>query len=159
MSNLIYVTITGKQQGVLSAGCSSYDSIGNKFQENHLNQIMVISMEHSINRVKNVNHGPLSFVKFIDKSSPLLGVAISNNEELELKFDMYRASSSGSQELYYSITVRKAYLNGVSIIYPHTIDHSGNQPEEMISLNYETITWEHHAAGTSGYSIWEDRVF
>lgn len=120
---------------------------------------MVVSFEHALTRAKNVNHGPISFVKFIDKSSPLFGMAISNNEELELKFDFYRTSASGAYELYYSITVRKAFLHGVSVVYPHAIDHSGNQPEEMVSVNYQSITWEHHKAGTAGYSIWDERIF
>ncbi|CAQ83559.1 conserved hypothetical protein [Photorhabdus asymbiotica] len=32
MANLIYLTIKGKTQGLLSSGCSSIDSIGNKYQ-------------------------------------------------------------------------------------------------------------------------------
>lgn len=159
MANNIYLTITGKKQGLISAGCSSFDSIGNKCQVGHQDQIMVVSFEHALTRGQNVNHGPVSFVKFIDKSSPLFGMAISNNEELELKFDFYRTSASGVYELYYSIIVRKAFLHGVSVIYPHTIDHSGHQPEEMVSVNYQNITWEHHIAGTASYSIWDERIF
>ncbi|MFU2318851.1 Hcp family type VI secretion system effector [Rahnella sp. PCH160] len=159
MANMIYLTITGKKQGLISAGCSTADSIGNKYQLGHRDQIMVVSFEHALTRSQNVNHGPISFIKFIDKSSPLFGMAISNNEELELKFDFYRTSSSGGYEIFYTVTVRKAFLHGVSVIYPHTIDHSGNQPEEMISVNYQNITWEHHIAGTAGYSIWDERIF
>lgn len=159
MSNMIYVTVTGKKQGLLSSGCSSYESIGNKYQTSHRDQILVMSMEHALTRAQNVNHGPLSFIKPIDKSSPLLAVAISNNEELDMKFDIYRTSFSGTNELYYSITLKKVYLSALSLVYPHAIDHSGDQPEEMVSVIYESITWEHHAAGTSGYSFWEERVF
>jgi hypothetical protein len=159
MANMIYLTMKGKKQGLISAGCSTTDSIGNKYQAGHLDKIMVLSFEHALTRAKNVNHGPISFIKLIDKSSPLLGMAISNNEELELKFDFYRTSSSVSYEIYYSITVRKAFLHGISVMYPHAIDHAGNQPEEMISVNDQNITWEHHKAGTAGYSIWDERIF
>ena len=158
MSNMIYVTVTGKKQGLLSSGCSSYESIGNKYQTSHRDQILVMSMDHALTRAQNVNHGPLSFIKPIDKSSPLLAVAISNNEELDMKFDIYRTSISGTNELYYSIMLKKVYLSSLSLVYPHAIDHSGDQPEEMISVCYESITWEHHSAGTSGYSFWEERV-
>lgn len=158
MSNMIYVTVTGKKQGLLSSGCSSYESIGNKYQASHRDEILVMSMDHALTRAQNVNHGPLSFIKPIDKSSPLLAVAISNNEELDMKFDIYRTSISGTNELYYSITLKKVYLSSLSLVYPQTIDHSGDQPEEMISVSYESITWEHHSAGTSGYSFWEERV-
>lgn len=35
MANNIYLTITGKKQGLISAGCSTFDSIGNKYQAAH----------------------------------------------------------------------------------------------------------------------------
>lgn len=31
MANLIYLKLTGKNQGLISAGCSTRDSIGNMF--------------------------------------------------------------------------------------------------------------------------------
>ncbi len=38
MANLIYLTLKGRKQGLISAGCSSIDSIGNKGQVNHTDQ-------------------------------------------------------------------------------------------------------------------------
>ncbi len=32
MANLVYLTLNGELQGLISAGCSSLDSIGNKAQ-------------------------------------------------------------------------------------------------------------------------------
>lgn len=29
----------------------------------------------------------------------------------------------------------------------------------MIALSYESIAWEHRIAGTSAYSIWDERIF
>ncbi|MDC9607372.1 type VI secretion system tube protein Hcp, partial [Xenorhabdus griffiniae] len=29
---------------------------------------------------------------------------------------------------------------------------------EKVTLNYKSISWNHITAGTSAYSIWEDRV-
>ncbi|MDR0219626.1 MAG: Hcp family type VI secretion system effector [Enterobacteriaceae bacterium] len=159
MANLIYATIKGKKQGIISAGCSTFDSIGNKYQAGHENEILVVSFEHEITRAGNVNHRPVSFIKPIDKSSPLLGIAISNNEELELEFFFYRTSNSGGNELYYSVKLQKATIERFNVCYPHSINHNEHQPEEMISIKYASITWQHHVAGTSGYSFWEDRVY
>ncbi len=39
MSDLIYLTLKGRRQGLISAGCSSIDSIGNKGQLDHTDQI------------------------------------------------------------------------------------------------------------------------
>ncbi len=41
MSDLIYLTLKGQKQGLISAGCSSIDSIGNKGQLGHIDQILV----------------------------------------------------------------------------------------------------------------------
>ncbi|MDC9603619.1 Hcp family type VI secretion system effector [Xenorhabdus griffiniae] len=159
MANLIYATIKGKKQGLISAGCSTFDSIGNKYQTGHENEILIISFEHEITRMSNVNHRPVSFIKPIDKSSPLLGVAISENEELEIEFFFYRTSMNGGNELYYSVKLIKAFIERMNVNYPHSINHDNHQPEEMVSINYASITWQHHTAGTSGYTFWEDRIY
>ncbi len=50
MANTIYLTITGRKQGLISSGCSTYDSIGNKYQTDHENEIYVYSFDHNISR-------------------------------------------------------------------------------------------------------------
>lgn len=83
MSNCTYLSLTGKTQGLISAGCSTYSSIGNRFQAGHADQILVYSSQHDITREMNVNHHPIRITKPIDKSTPLLLVAISNNEIIQ----------------------------------------------------------------------------
>lgn len=41
MANLIYLTLNGDNQGLISSGCSSQPSIGNKAQTAHIDQIMI----------------------------------------------------------------------------------------------------------------------
>ncbi|BES83096.1 hypothetical protein PEC302107_01960 [Pectobacterium araliae] len=159
MANNIYVTIKGKRQGLISGGCGTTHSIGNKYQIGHEDQIFVLQFDHTITRSDNAHHHPAKFCKPIDKSSPLLGIAISENEELELLFDFYRTSSNGAQEKYYSIQLIGASLTNVTVSYPHALTHADNQPEEMISIAYRNIDWKHHSAGTTGYSIWEERIY
>ncbi|QQA77821.1 Hcp family type VI secretion system effector [Pectobacterium parmentieri] len=156
MANIIYATVNGKKQGLISSGCSTFSSIGNKYQNGHEDQIMVLAFEHGIAREENVSHGPISFVKPIDKSSPLFGMAISNNEHLDIDFSFYRTASSGGVELFYSIKITDANLIRINVIYPHAINHFDNQPEEIITFRYKSISWSHLIAGTSGYSIWTD---
>ncbi|HHQ6623574.1 TPA: Hcp family type VI secretion system effector [Serratia fonticola] len=159
MANVIYATLKGKQQGLISAGCSSMDSIGNKGQAGHLDQILINSLNYAMSREQHVSHHPVVFTKPIDKSSPLLGVAISSNESLEVLFEFYRTNASGAQELYFTILLTDATISDISGSHPHSITHSGAQPQETISLKYKSITWSHIIAGTSGYSIWDDRVY
>ncbi|MBC8953312.1 type VI secretion system tube protein TssD [Xenorhabdus sp. PB62.4] len=121
MANIIYLTIKGKKQGLISAGCSTEDSI--------------------------------------DKATPLLGVTISDNEELECTFDIYRTDSNGGLSLYFTIKVTNATISNINVICPNSLTHNDAQPQEIISFKYKSITWQHHLAGTSGYSIWDERVY
>lgn len=159
MANSIYLTLNGQKQGLLSAGCCSLDSIGNKAQIAHLDQIMVYELLHTITRGQNANHHPVIIKKPVDKSSPLLGKAISENELLTCDFDVYQTNRFGINELFYKIKLTQARMLDIHLTLPHTLlDHNG-QPQEEISLSYETITWEHCTAGTSAYSLWNERVF
>lgn len=159
MANSIYLTITGNKQGLISKGCSTYESIGNKYQHGHEDQIFIYSFDHDIHRSQNVSHSPVTMSKPIDKSSPLLGVSISNNEILECNLVFYRTGASGNQEKYYTIKLTKASIKNISAHYPNSLTHSDAQPYESITIDYESISWNHIMAGTSGYSIKADNVF
>lgn len=159
MANIIYLTLNGQMQGLISAGCSSLDSIGNKAQLSHRDQIMVLSLTHGLTRQQNVNHQTLRLVKPVDKSSPLLGKAINENEALSCDFSFYRTNRTGLNECYYKLKLTNARISSIQLHNPHTIDDSEGQPEESIDLTYESISWEHCIAGTSAYSLWSERIF
>lgn len=159
MAEAIYMTLNGEKQGLLSQGCSTVASIGNKFQVGHRDQILIYELSNVITREKNAVHHPVEIRKPIDKSTPLLGVAISNNEKVECEFYHYRTSTTGGMELYFKVKLTGAYLSSVRFYYPNSLTHNDVQPQESISIIYETITWEHIGAGTSGWSLWQDRVY
>jgi len=159
MANLIYLQLDGKLQGLISAGCSSEESIGNKAQLIHYDQIMVMGLTHSITREQNVNHQSITIIKPLDKSSPLLGNAISENESLTCEFSFYRTTKAGMNECYYKVKLINARIAAIHLQVPHTLNDSEGQPEESIELTYESISWEHCIAGTSAYSLWSDRIF
>ncbi|MBP2837469.1 MULTISPECIES: Hcp family type VI secretion system effector [Dickeya] len=158
MSYIIYLTLEGDQQGLISSGCSTIDSIGNRYQSGHEDQIQVLGLNHTITRDDNVAHHPIQLVKPIDKSSPLLGVSITSNEKLTAKFFFYRTNSAGKLEVFYELTLADARVVSVSSSYPHSINNTESIPYEEIMLKYKSISWSHKAAGTSGYSIWHDGI-
>ncbi|RJT23343.1 Hcp family type VI secretion system effector [Buttiauxella izardii] len=159
MANSIYMTLNGKNQGLISSGCMSLDSIGNKAQITHLDQIMVYELNHRLTRIDNINHQCLSIRKPIDKSSPLLSKAINDNEILSCEFPVYRTNRFGLNELYYMIKLTEARICDLQLSVPHVVDDSQGLAEETVSFVYEAISWEHCSAGTSSYSLWMDRVF
>lgn len=159
MANSIYLKLTGKIQGAISAGCMSLDSMGNKAQIAHLDQIMVYELNHRLTRIDNVNHHSLTIRKPIDKSSPLLSKSINDNEVLTCEFPVYRTNRFGMNELYYIIKLTEARICDIQLTIPHVVDDSKGLAEETVSFIYEAISWEHCTAGTSTYSLWMDRVF
>ncbi|AMH18788.1 Hcp family type VI secretion system effector [Hafnia paralvei] len=159
MANPVYLKLNGDLQGLISAGCSTLASVGNKAQIAHMDQIMVLGLSHGLTRAQNVNHQMLVIQKPVDKSSPLLSKAITENECLTCDFEYYRTNRFGINELYYKVKLINARISSIKHIVPHTINNSVGQPEETVSFSYESITQEHCIAGTSAYSLWEERLF
>ncbi|MBN3097943.1 Hcp family type VI secretion system effector [Pectobacterium brasiliense] len=158
MSSVIYLELTGDKQGLISSGCSSLQSIGNRSQLGHEDQIQVLSLNHSMSYDDNLSCHPVELIKFIDKSSPLLGVSVSSNERLTANFFLYRVNSAGQLELFYEIKLTDVRIVDISCNYPHSINNNEMMPYEKVLLKYNSISWEHKVAGTSGYSIWNDSV-
>ncbi|MDF3840687.1 Hcp family type VI secretion system effector [Pseudomonas citronellolis] len=157
MANHGYMTITGKVQGLISAGCSTQDSIGNKCQAEHADEIMVLSCSHNMANIGNIDkptHHPIIITKNVDKSSPLLAQALSSREEINCTISFYRVSSFGMQEKFYSISINGGIIADLTLEMPHAILLHDAEPQEHVAIRYRDITWTHHSAGTSGYSTW-----
>ncbi|CDL80439.1 Hcp family type VI secretion system effector [Xenorhabdus cabanillasii] len=159
MANIIYLKLQGNKQGLISSGCSTMESIGNKFQKGHEDEILVNELSSNLSMHQNVNFQPIDIRKPIDKSSPLLSQALTSNEILTCEFFFYRTSMNGGLELYYKVKLTEASLVNINFFCPNSITHNDAQPEESLSIKFKSITWEHVTAGTSSYSIWDDRVY
>lgn len=160
MANLSYMSITGKRQGLISAGCSG-ESIGNKCQINHQDEIIVLSYSHDMVAGSDGsvgggrgNHMPIMITKGIDKSSPLLASALHEREEIECTIDLYRTSPVGGQEKYYSIRLSGARVAHISLQVPHTVRMNDAEPQELVSIRYRDISWVHIPGATTAYSTW-----
>ncbi len=140
MANHGYMTIRGKSQGLISASCSTADSIGNKCQEGHLDEIMVLSYHHNMANRGNVrasSHGSIVITKNIDKSSPLLAVALSNREELNCVINFYRISSVGRHEKYYTVDIRGCMIADLTVDVPHSVLQNDVDAQEHLALGIE----------------------
>lgn len=159
MAGLVYLSLVGEMQGLISSGCLSQASVGNKAQVAHSDQILIYSLSHSLSRERNVNHHHVSIVKPLDKSSPLLAKAITDNESLSCVFDFYRTDKAGRMECYYQLKLTDARIAELDLHIPHSVTQSGKEAQETISFSYKSIGWEHINAGTSTYSLWEENIF
>ncbi|MEF9898996.1 MAG: Hcp family type VI secretion system effector [Pseudomonas sp.] len=152
-----FITITGKTQGLISAGCSTQESVGNKGLNEHVDEIMILALTHNISSFENNRHAihsPLVISKHVDKSSPLLARALSTREEINCVINLYRTSIFGGREMYYSIKLEGAQLSDLTFDMPDVVSHNDAEAQEQLAIKYRSIIWTHHAAGTSGYSVW-----
>lgn len=144
MSDVIYLKMRGERQGDISAGCGEKDSVGNRYQSGHEDEIFAFSLSNAMTSTgKGINLQGLNFSKLIDKSTPLLGSAISNNEKFFLNFSFYRINQYGKWEKYYSIELRGATLSAVKLHFSNN-----NLDTETLSVRYEYILCKHLIANT-----------
>ena len=157
MATHSYLSITGNKMNLISAGCSTHASIGNKYQAGHTNQILVLSVDHQMTSISNTDHAthnPLIITKPIDKASPLLAEALTTREVLTCELDLYRTTSAGGMEKYYTIRIDRARIVALTVDVPHAVLLNDVSATEQLVLRYDSITWTHHAASTNGYAFW-----
>ena len=144
MSDIVYLKIIGEQQGDISSGCGSANSVGNRHQINHEDEIFSFELSNTLCGVgAGMNFNTLNFRKLIDKSSPLLARGITNNEKFFLGFNIYRLNQHGRWERYFYIELRGATLASVNVYF--TNNHLDT---EIISVRYEYILCRHLIANT-----------
>lgn len=154
MGSSIYLTLTGKKQGMISSGCGTVSSIGNRHQLGHEDEIFVHEVGYGIQMHDNISLAPLTIVKEVDKASPLLFQAVNDNEMVDCVFNFYRTSVSGMMENYYKIKLINARIVDISVNHPHTLNSSDSSPQEMVTFEYKSITMDHITANTSGWAAW-----
>lgn len=156
-----YMTIEGQNQGEISSGALSEDSVGTATQEGHEDEIMIHAFQHHVPRGTNEQNGqitsmpamrPMIITKMIDKASPLLHNALTSGEQLEITINWYRISASGEEEIYYVMELENAVLVDIETVLPSIGDpslaHLAHM--EVLHINPGAITWTHEAAGTEG---------
>lgn len=144
MGDLIYLKITGERQGDISSGCGTDASIGNRWQENHPDEIFAFSLSNGlVNTGSGINTRELRFEKLIDKSTPLFINAINNNERLFIEIDLWRINRFGRWERYYYIQLRNASVKSIQ-----TYVALNELDTEEIAVSYDYILCKHLIANT-----------
>ncbi|MEH0014584.1 type VI secretion system tube protein TssD [Citrobacter portucalensis] len=144
MSDIVYLMVSGQQQGAISDGCGTIASVGNRWQIGHEDEIFTFSLSNSITSTGRGSHfHGLQFCKLIDKSTPLFVNAINNNEQLYMEFYFYRINRFGRWEKYYYIQLRGVFLSAIQ----HQFIEN-NLDTETITINYEYILCKHLIANT-----------
>ena len=163
-----YMSIYGTRQKQITENASSELSIGDGYQKGHENQVMLQSVSHNIIIPRDPQtgqptgkriHQPFIVTKGFDKSSPLLQVALTKGEVLELVvIEWYRPTSQGGRVHYYTTTLEGAILVSMTSFMHDCQDASKGHYSHMeeLQFTYRKISWEHKLSNTTGQSDWRD---
>lgn len=167
MASPAYMKITGTVQGAISDGASTAESIGNIYQSEFENWIMVQKIEHEIRMPTDPQNGQPSGQRIHDaykvtfttnKSKPLLLYSICTSELLpEVVITQFRATSAHPSELYYRTTLTDATIIKMRTVQPHAQDSSTTPRHQEVELwfSYRKITECHEISGTEGSDDWQ----
>ncbi len=101
---------------------------------------------------------PLKVLKRVDKSSPLLLKALSENAKAEGVFKFFRPNPSGdgTTEQYYTVEFKEGNVASVKQLVPNTIqkETAGEPPQEEITFVFKTITWTYTNGGVTHTDSW-----
>ncbi len=153
MATTAYLHIETQTKGCLTQGCNSEKSMGQAYQEGHEDEITVLSYSHHVAHEGRSIHIPITIVKRMDKSSPLLAQACTDATQLDCTLRFYRMNGSG-QEFFYEVKLTGALIKSVSPVMAHTIDFNEKDMQEMVTISYRDISWRHVGLNTAGYSSW-----
>jgi len=159
-NNLMYLTVRGVRQGLISAGASTPESIGKNYKRGHEDQILVKCCNYSISNPTHKGSGrtmgkshsePLAITKLLDKSSPLLHEAMKGELLPHVQLDFYRNSRFGRPELYYKVILKNAKV----VVSDAFMILGSNEPLEHIYFTYGEIIFEHVQASTISQNYWQ----
>ncbi len=140
-----YMRVTGAAQGEIQGGVT---------QKGREGSIEVISLEHQIISPRDPasglptgkrQHGTVKITKELDKSSPLLHQAMTNNENLtNVTIQFWRPNGATGQEIqHYTVTLINASVSSIRLWKPNTKDPSAASSPDMeeIQFTYQRIVW------------------
>jgi len=117
-----------------------------------------VSVQASGEATGERSHGPITITKRIDRSSPILHQALSNNEVLAVTIRFYRPNPAGdgTTEQFYTIVLEYAHISSIKTISPSTVDEStGSLPAmEEVSFVFGGITWIYESGGIEFQDQW-----
>ncbi|WP_413111681.1 Hcp family type VI secretion system effector [Thaumasiovibrio sp. DFM-14] len=166
MPSPAYMSINGETQGHITAGTYSADSVGNSWQEAHIDEFLVQQLDHALTVPRDPQsgqptgqrvHRPLIVTKSQDRCSPLLFNALVGGEKLpECELRFYRTSVQGKQEHYYTVKLIDALLVDIETRMAHCQDEATatRNIEEVLKFTYRAIEVTHEVCGTAGNDDW-----
>lgn len=161
-----FCSIHGLDQGLITEGAGTEESIGAAWIKGHENESMVQAFMHQVTIPRDFQsgsptgqrvHEPAIITKVYDKASPLIYNALTSGEMLdEVVIRWYRTNKQGKQEHYFTHTLKNALVVDVKAIMYNCQDpaKANFTHLEEVSFTYGAITWNHVLGKTQGDDDW-----
>jgi type VI secretion system secreted protein Hcp len=155
--------ITGEEQGLIEGSCELEDREDTILVQGFDHVVEIPTDERGVASGRRV-HRPMTIIKEIDKSTPMLYQALCSNELLtEVTLNWYRLDGTGDYELYYSIYLENGFITRIRPWVPNVLDRKNETLRHMedISIAYEKIIWTWEPDGIEYEDTWgkmDDRL-
>jgi type VI secretion system secreted protein Hcp len=144
-----YMTIVAENQGSIEGECDLEGREGALVVQAIQHTVKLPTDQRGLPNGRRV-HMPITILKELDRTSPMLYQALSEGELLtEVIIDWYRIDSAGMEELYYRQSLKNAQITAIEFIVENETDLAKNKLGHMekVSLIYDSISWSHEADG------------
>jgi len=144
-----YLRLEGNNQGVIEGECT---------QKGYEKWILVYGVKSQMEVPRDQHtglptgqriHHPLTIIKSVDSSSPLICQALVSGERIKkFQLNFHRINEQGEEELYYTIELKNALIVDYQLTKLNMKEEAfKNYPDmEEVSFTFESITWSHKKA-------------
>jgi type VI secretion system secreted protein Hcp len=150
-----------KANGADIKGESSQESLGRKdsIECVHYEQEVKTAREQGTGMVTGRRqYQPLRIIKRIDKASPLLMKALTNNEKIDGVFKFFRPNpkGDGTTEQFFSVEIKEGHIASVKDYVPNTLEKEEvhHPPLEEVTFVFKTIKWTFTNGGVTHQDSW-----
>lgn len=101
---------------------------------------------------------PILIRKRIDKSSPLLAKALTQNQNVDATFKFFRPSprGDGTTQQFYTVAIKHGRVASIRQVVPDTLTpaSSTQPPLEEVTFVFSTISWTYTEGGVTHEDTW-----
>jgi type VI secretion system secreted protein Hcp len=150
-----------KANGSQIKGDSTQESLGRK------DSIECVAFDQSVTTAREAGTGmmtgrrqyqPLKIVKRIDRASPLIMKALTNNEKIDGVFKFFRPNPTGdgTTEQFYTVEIKDGHVASVKELVQNTLepDLANHPPLEEVAFVFHTISWTFTNGGVQHEDSW-----
>lgn len=152
-----HLTLEGENQGAIEGSCE---------MEGREGTILVQALNHEVSIPRDPQtglatgkrvHHPLTILKALDKSTPLLYQALTSGEHMKtVEIKWYRIGPMGTEDHYFTTRLEDAIIVSVRPVIGNCLEPSAeNMPHlEEVSFTYRKAIWRWEPDGIESEDDW-----